>query len=99
MFFRAKRTLRRAWFNFNSRDLLNTPPIDSNNNNITLVTMLCHGEVMMYLLAAKSFCRQLGSNPNVVILDDGSLTKSDAETLRTHIPKVQIVPISQISTG
>lgn len=99
MFFRAKRTLRRARFNFNTRDLLHTPPIDSNNNNITLVTMLCHGEVMMYLLAAKSFCRQLGSNPSVVILDDGSLTKSDAETLRTHIPKVQIVPISQISTG
>jgi hypothetical protein len=31
----------------------------------------------MYLLAAKSFCRQLGRTPQVVILDDGSLTESD----------------------
>jgi hypothetical protein len=59
--------------------------------------MLCHGEVVMYLLAAKSFCRQIGRNPNVAILDDGSLTKSDYSTLRLHIPQVRIIHISEVA--
>ena len=58
--------------------------------------MLCHGEVLMYLLAVKSFCAQLGRSPTVVILDDGTLTNSDAATLRAHIPEARIVPISEI---
>ena len=98
MFFRARRTLRRAWFNFNSRALLRTPPLLSSDDQLTLVSMLCHGEVVMYLLAAKSFCRNLGRNPNVVILDDGSLTKADYATISSHIPKARIVHISEIAT-
>jgi hypothetical protein len=96
MFFRGRRALGRAWFNFNCRSLLKTAPIDCNDDKLTLVSMLCHGEVVMYLLAVKSFCRQLGRKPHVVILDDGSLTKSDHNTLLSHIPKVRIVPISAV---
>jgi len=59
--------------------------------------MVCHGEVLMYLLAAKSFCGQLGRIPQVAILDDGSLTESDYATLRTHIPAVRIVHISEVA--
>ena len=59
--------------------------------------MVCHGEVLMYLLAAKSFCRQLGRNPHVVILDDRSLTKSDYATIHAHIPDAKIVHISEVA--
>ncbi len=59
--------------------------------------MVCHGEVLMYLLAAKSFCRQLGRNPHVVILDDGSLTKSDYATIHAHISDAKIVHISEVA--
>jgi len=97
MFFRARRALRRAWFDFNCRSLLNTPPIQSNDTSLTLVSMVCHGEVLMYLLAAKSFCRQLGRTPQIVVLDDGSLTKSDYATLLAHIPAVRIVHISEVA--
>jgi hypothetical protein len=97
MFFRAKRALGRAWFDFNCRALLRTPPIHSSDHTLTLVSMLCHGEVAMYLLAVKSFCGQLGRNPKVVILDDGSLSKSDHATLHTHLPDVRIVPISEVA--
>jgi hypothetical protein len=96
MFFRARRALGRAWFNVNCRSLLRTPPIYPSDDHLTLVSMLCHGEVVMYLLAAKSFCRQLGRNPNVVILNDGSLTKSDYATIHSHIPKARIVHISEV---
>jgi len=97
MFFRARRAMRRAWFDFNCRSLLKTPPIHSSDASLTLVSMVCHGEVLMYLLAAKSFCRQLGRNPQVVILDDGSLTKSDYTTISSHIPDAKIVHISEVA--
>ena len=97
MFFRARRALGRAWFDFNCRALLSTPPVYSSDDKLTLVSMLCHGEVVMYLLAVKSFCGQLGRNPEVVILDDGTLTKSDNATLRAHIPAARIVPITEVT--
>jgi len=97
MFFRARRTLQRAWFDFNCRSLLSTPPIRTNDPSITLVSMVCHGEVLMYLLAAKSFCRQFGRNPQVVILNDGTLTKDDQATIHAHIPEATIVHISDVA--
>jgi hypothetical protein len=59
--------------------------------------MICHGEVVMYLLAVKSFCRQLGRNPNVVLLDDGSLTSQDYATIAQHLPEARIVHISKVA--
>src|SRR5271170_5834458 len=97
MFFRARRALQRAWFDFNCRSLLNTSPISSSDPTLTLVSMVCHGEVLMYLLAAKSFCSQLGRKPQVVILNDGSFTESDYTTIRAHIPAAKIVAISDVA--
>jgi hypothetical protein len=97
MFFRARRALGRAWFDFNCRGLLRIPPIPSSNAPVTLVSMVCHGEVLMYLLAAKSFCRQLGRTPKIVILNDGSLTPSDTATIRAQIPDATIVSISDVA--
>jgi len=98
MFFRAKRVLARSWFNFNSRTILRTTPIHSSDSNLTVVSMLGHGEVVMYLLATKSFCRQLERNPSVVILDDGSLTESDIVTIHRHIPEARIATFSDVAT-
>jgi hypothetical protein len=61
--------------------------------------MLCHGEVVMYLLAVQSFCRELGRVPRVVILNDGSLTEPDCATLRAHIPSVRIVRIAEVPSS
>ncbi len=100
MFYRAKRALRRAWFDLQGRAILDTPPLPAcDHDRLTLVSMVCHGEVFMYLLAAKSFCRQLGFVPQVVILNDGSLTPQDQSTLSTQIPHVRILSIQEISTG
>ena len=96
MFFRARRALGRAWFNLNCRALLRTPPVVSDEDELTIVSMLCHGEVLMYLLAVKTFCRQLGRSPQVVILNDGSLTEEDVATLRAHVPAVRVVGIAEV---
>ncbi len=98
MFFRARRALKRAWFNANCRAVSQTSPLISEDRDLTLVSMVCHGEVLMYVLAAKSFSHHLGRRPAVVVLDDGSLTKDDQATIRSHIPAVRIVPISEIAT-
>ena len=97
MFFRARRALQRAWIDFNCRSLLKTPPISSTDPTLTLVSLVCHGEILMYLLAAKSFCSQLGRNPQIVILNDGSFTESDYATIRAHIPVAKIVAISDVA--
>jgi hypothetical protein len=97
MLYRAEQTLHRTWFNLNCRNLLKTPPIETRNESVTLVTMLCHGDVFMYLLAAKSFCGQLGLYPAIVILDDGSLTKDDYARIYSHISRARIVHISEVA--
>ena len=98
MFFRARRAAGRAWFDFNCRAVHNTPPLHLNDDSLTVVSMLCHGEVTMYLLALKSFCHRLGYAPRIFILNDGTLTQSDCSTLRLHIPHVEIVPISAVAS-
>ena len=99
MFFRARRALNRAWFDFGIRNLSKTPPLHEANSAVSVVSMVCHGEVRMYLLALKSFVRQLGQAPRVVVLNDGSLTTEDVAFLRKHVPSLSLVEIASISTG
>ena len=99
MFFRARRALHRAWFDFNCRGLLKTPALPPSDTPLTVVTMLPHGEVSMYLLALKSFVGRLGRSPQVVVLNDGSLNAGDLRTLQAHVSSLTVVPIASISTG
>lgn len=99
MFFRARRAMNRAWFDFKCRALLDTPPLPSNDDSFTLVSMTCHGELMMYLAAAKSFCHYLGSTPKIVLLSDGSLTESDQVKISTHFPNVKMMHIDDVPKG
>lgn len=99
MLFRVKRALGRAWFNYNCSSILRTPAVKSGDERLTLISMLCHGEVIMYLLAVKSFCRQLNCVPRVMVLNDGTLTDSDQATLRAQIGQIRIVHISEVPPG
>jgi hypothetical protein len=96
MFYRINRALRRAVFNRGTRAILHADPLSQNNAQVTLVSMICHGEVSMYLLAVTSFCHRFGSVPKIVALDDGSLTSHDHETLRAHLKDLRIVRISDV---
>lgn len=103
MFFRARRSLHRALFDLRCRSLLRTPPLTTqavaDGQPLTLVSMVCHGEVLMYLLAVKSFCRQLGRVPSFVVLDDDSLTSADRATIAQHLPTVRFFSVAAIDTG
>lgn len=99
MFFRARRALHRSWFNLQCRGLWRTRPLVCDDRSLTLVSMVCHGEALMYLLAVKSFCLGLGRVPETVVLNDGSLTDEDATLIRKHLPAVRFVSFDEVSTG
>lgn len=99
MFFRLRRAINRVWFDQVSREVLATPPRRCEDNSFTLVSMLPHGELIMYLLAVKSFVHQLGRMPKIVALDDGTLSQADKDLLRRHMPDIHIENIADISTG
>ena len=98
MFFRARRAMSRAWFNLHCSNVLRLPALTTEDEHTTLVSMVCHGEVRMYLLAAKSFCSRLPRTPRIVVLDDGSLTLADRADILRHLVQAQIVPIATIHT-
>lgn len=91
--------MHRAWFDLRTRALLRTAPLTPNDPSLKLVSMVCHGESQMYLLAVKSFCKQLGRVPELIILNDGSLTEPDLQLMRAHIPSLRVFNIEEISTG
>jgi hypothetical protein len=96
MLYRVKRALHRSIFNHETRAIFRATPMLQNNDQVTLASMICHGEISMYLLAVTSFCQRFGSVPKIVILDDGSLTSRDHVTLRTHLRDAQIVRLSDV---
>jgi hypothetical protein len=85
-------------FNRKCRGILDTPPLDIRPDGLRVVSMVCHADVKMYLLAVKSFLGKLGRGEPTVI-DDGSLTPEDGDILRRHLPSVRIVPIRSVDTG
>ena len=97
MLYRLRRTLNRAMFNWQVRPLLRTKPLQAGDAPITLVSMVCHGEVMMYVLAVKSFCYHLHLRPRIVILNDGSLSRDDLDRLKNQLPKSRVVDIADVS--
>lgn len=99
MFFRARRAANRAWFDFNCRRVLQTAALPPSDSPLTVVTMLPHGEVSMYLLALKSFVGRLGRLPKVVVLNDGSLDARDIATLRGQIASLTLVSMASVDTG
>jgi len=70
---------------------------------VSVVSEVSHRDVVMYLIAIKSIYRFLGAG-RIVVLNDGSLTKTDRDLLTRHLPFVRIltfrhVPIANTPKG
>ena len=92
--------LNRFYFNRTCRKLRQTKAINYKyRDDIRILTLLCHDDVDMYLLAIKSFLFNftIGS---VHVLEDGSLTAADVKLLKFHIPMVKIHHVNDVdATG
>lgn len=91
MFFRLRRKLQVRRYNKEARAILDAPKLRIDpDGGYTLVSQICHLDVLMWLVAAKSWARFVPPK-NVWLLDDGSLTDSDRALLRDHVPDITIV--------
>ena len=77
--------------NFIFHVVLNTPPIRCNPEAaVEYISLVCHRDVNIYILATKSFLR-FYSNVAVVVHSDGTLTRGDIANLRRQIPGIHII--------
>lgn len=90
LFYRLKDKLRRQRFASQCRDILKTPPVAlSNDSNLAVLSQLQHKDVLMFLLALKSFAREVPIG-QVYLLNDGSLTTEDIALVHKHVPKLAV---------
>jgi hypothetical protein len=98
MLYRLRQTINQALFDFKCRHILGTPPISADRGSAVVVSMLCHRDVRMYLVAIKSFLSHYGP-ARVAILDDGTLTDRDRATLNHHLPSISFAHVADIDLG
>jgi len=84
-------------FDWAARGVLKTPPIVPEEGPLVIVSMVCHRDLLMYLLAIKTFYRRLGFG-RIVVIDDGSLTPEDLEVIRHHVRPSEIIPAKSLSS-
>jgi hypothetical protein len=98
VFYRLRTKLAKRFFAAQISQILGTPSIDLVPANLSVLSMVSHDDLAMYLLAIKSFYLSLGKG-NIVVVDDGSLTNTDKGTLARHIRGVKIIGIKSIVLG
>lgn len=98
MIYNLKTRAKKKWFDLSCRAILSSTPLKTKPSEIAIVTMICHPDLIMYLVSIKSFYKQLGHG-KIFILDDGSLDDKDKAILNHHLCKPDIIPISKIFTG
>lgn len=98
MFHNLRTKAKKKWFNHRCGGVLSSAPLKTKPSPVAIVTMMCHADLIMYLVSIKSFYPRLGHG-HIFILDDGSLDEKDKEILNHHLSNPEIIPISKISTG
>lgn len=98
MFYRIHKKITRVLFGIGCKGILRTPPIIAVGDQPIIVSLVSHSDVLMYLVAIKSFYKYFGRG-SIAVLNDGTLVESDLVLLRKHIKDIRIVDISEIPSG
>lgn len=94
MFYKLKDRIRRARFAAECKAVLRAPPVVLDaSSELALLSQLQHKDVLMYLIAVKSFGRQIKPR-GVYVVDDGSLTASDRALLKEHVPSLTLFTLT-----
>ena len=95
MLYKLKDNARRAVFGIQVKGVLSAPPVTMRpESGLILLSQLQHKDVIMYLLAAKTFASRMQPG-QVHVVNDGSLTTEDKVLLAAHIPGVQVHSLEQ----
>lgn len=92
------RRFQRNMLNWKCNTILDTDPLHIVKDKVIIISMLRHSDVIMYLVAIKSFYQRF-SKGEIVILNDGSLTARDLNLLKEHVLPKDIVHISDIKNS
>lgn len=77
-------------------DIWRTPPAKLDpSSEVMLFTQLQHKDVLLALIAFKSFSARLPVGA-IRVLNDGSLTAGDQDLLRGHLPGVQFLDLASV---
>ena len=88
MLYGVKDRLRRLRFGQACSGVLHAPPIALDpRSEVVVLSQIQHKDVVMFLLALKSFARHVPP-ARVYVVDDGTLTAPDRARLSDHIPGV-----------
>lgn len=98
MFTSLRIRLPKKWFDLNARPILHTAPIKCDGGrNLVFLSQLHHPDVLMYLVAAKSFARFIQPR-EFVIVDDGLLAR-DRDLLQRHFERIRFLSSRSVDAG
>ena len=90
MFYRLKDHVRRIRFASECKGVLRSAPVALDaSSSLALLSQLQHKDVLMFLLALKSFTRQLRPRA-VYVVNDGTLSVDDRDLLKDHVPGLTV---------
>jgi len=98
VFYRLRKYLSHSRFDFQTRRILQTPPLAYKDAPLTLVSMVERRDVRMYILAMKAFYRRLGRGRIVAIIDR-DLPQADRDLIARHLGPVQFYFLEDLPTG
>lgn len=88
--YRLRNKIGRTYFSLLSRGVLDTAPLKcADANGLTVLTLLQKKDLIMYLVAIKTFARQVPVE-RIVVVNDGSLGKEETRLLEKHLPALVI---------
>lgn len=92
------RLINKFLFDRAAKKVLSTKPLSyREDSSVTIVSMVGNNSLCMYLIAIKSFMKNFGYGV-IEVINDGSLTQQDIETIEHHVPKVRFSLASDVHT-
>ena len=99
MFYQLKDRVRRHRFAAACKGVLQVAPVVLDaSSKLLLLSQVQHKDVLLLLLAVKSFARQVRLR-TVCVLNDGSLSANDRALLREHIPGVNLLELAEFRSA
>jgi len=99
MFYKMKDRIGRMRFAQQCGAIVRTAPIGlETSGNLALLSQLQHKDVLMFLLAMKSFVKRITPRA-VFVLNDGSLSHEDRTLLDAHIPGVTFLELPEFRSA
>jgi hypothetical protein len=85
-----KKKFYRKAFDTRCRDILRTPPVElDEGSGVAVLSQTYHPDLVMYLVAAKSFARYI--RPALFVIVDDGLLPEDRTLIRQHLKRVEFV--------